>query len=216
MRGRAGRKGKDEIGETYLCCEKNDLEAVAELLGAEIPSIGSCLVPGKQGIKRYSSYKPLNFMPTYLCRALLEVIATKLATSIESLYDYMKKTLLYHTTKNTDLAKMIESTLEDLEETDLITKGSSDVFQATLLGQAIVTSSLTPDDGLFVHRELRKAMQAFVMDGEMHVLYSFTPIQAAHGNVDWQRFLKEVEKLDESNQQVLHFVGVKMTELNRM
>lgn len=55
MRGRAGRKGKDEIGETYLCCQKSDLEAVAELMGAEIPSVESCLVPGKRGIKRYKS-----------------------------------------------------------------------------------------------------------------------------------------------------------------
>ena len=53
MRGRAGRKGKDEIGETYLCCEKGDLEAVAELLEAEIPSVGSRLLPEKRGITRH-------------------------------------------------------------------------------------------------------------------------------------------------------------------
>ena len=29
MRGRAGRKGKDEIGESYICCQKAELEAVA-------------------------------------------------------------------------------------------------------------------------------------------------------------------------------------------
>ncbi len=52
MRGRAGRKGKDEIGEAYLCCEKRDLETVAELLEGEMPSIGSCLMPEKRGIKR--------------------------------------------------------------------------------------------------------------------------------------------------------------------
>lgn len=47
MRGRAGRKGKDEIGETYLCCQKGDLEAVAELMEAEISSVGSGLLPEK-------------------------------------------------------------------------------------------------------------------------------------------------------------------------
>lgn len=52
MRGRAGRKGKDEIGETFLCCQKSDLEAVAELLDAEIPSISSGLAPEKRGVKR--------------------------------------------------------------------------------------------------------------------------------------------------------------------
>jgi replicative superfamily II helicase len=52
MRGRAGRKGKDEVGETYLCCQKSDLEAVAELMEADIPIVESCLLPGKRGIKR--------------------------------------------------------------------------------------------------------------------------------------------------------------------
>ena len=52
MRGRAGRKGKDEVGETYLCCQKSDLEDVAELMEADIPSVESCLMVGKSGIKR--------------------------------------------------------------------------------------------------------------------------------------------------------------------
>jgi DNA polymerase theta len=149
-------------------------------------------------------------------RALLEVIATKLATSVESVDDYMKKTLLYHIVDPAELTRMVESALDDLEQTELIKKDSDDDFQATLLGQAIVASSLTPEDGLFIHRELQKALQAFVMDGEMHVLYSFTPVQAAQGPVDWQKFLKEVEKFDESNQRALGFVGLKMSELNRM
>jgi replicative superfamily II helicase len=52
MRGRAGRKGKDEIGETYLCCQKSDLEAVAELMEAEMPDVTSSLAPEKRGIER--------------------------------------------------------------------------------------------------------------------------------------------------------------------
>jgi hypothetical protein len=44
--------GKDEVGETYLCCQKSDLEDVAELMEADIPSVESCLMPGKSGIKR--------------------------------------------------------------------------------------------------------------------------------------------------------------------
>ena len=41
MRGRAGRKGKDEIGETFLCCAKQVFEAVAALLEAEMPPMVS-------------------------------------------------------------------------------------------------------------------------------------------------------------------------------
>ena len=52
MRGRAGRKGKDELGESFVCCQKEDLDTVLELLVADLPHIGSCLAPEKRGIKR--------------------------------------------------------------------------------------------------------------------------------------------------------------------
>jgi replicative superfamily II helicase len=52
MRGRAGRKGKDEIGETYLCCQQSGLEVVIELMEAELPSVTSSLAPEKRGIER--------------------------------------------------------------------------------------------------------------------------------------------------------------------
>ena len=52
MRGRAGRKGKDEIGETYLCCSKEDILDAAHLIQAELPVVASSLEPEKRGIKR--------------------------------------------------------------------------------------------------------------------------------------------------------------------
>lgn len=52
MCGRAGRKGKDDAGETYLICGKPDLQAVCDLLEADMPAIESCLAPEKRGLKR--------------------------------------------------------------------------------------------------------------------------------------------------------------------
>lgn len=52
MCGRAGRKGKDEAGETYLICGNADLKAVCDLLEADMPAIESCLAPEKRGLKR--------------------------------------------------------------------------------------------------------------------------------------------------------------------
>lgn len=52
MRGRAGRKGKDECGESFLCFRKSDLEAVVQLVEADLPSVRSSLTPEKGGIKR--------------------------------------------------------------------------------------------------------------------------------------------------------------------
>lgn len=53
MRGRAGRKGKDEIGESYLCCQKADLDDVVQLLEADLPPVQSSLTADKRGIKRF-------------------------------------------------------------------------------------------------------------------------------------------------------------------
>jgi hypothetical protein len=110
---------------------------------------------------------------------------------------------------------MVNMTLKDLEGTGLITRNKS-ILEATLLGQAIVASSLTPEDGTFVYKELRKALEAFVMDGEMHVLYAFTPIQSAEGNINWQILREEVESFDESNMRALSFVGLKPSMINKM
>ena len=55
MRGRAGRKGKDEVGETYLCCPENDTLEAAQLIQAELPIVASGLTPERRGIKRFDS-----------------------------------------------------------------------------------------------------------------------------------------------------------------
>ncbi|SLM40041.1 dna-directed dna polymerase [Lasallia pustulata] len=201
MRGRAGRKGKDEIGESYLCCEKKDLEEVAQLLEADLPAVESCLTPQKRGINR----------------ALLEVLAIRLATHANAIDDYMSRTLLSHTMDRGILNEMVEKTIQELIDINLVTVNSTGSYEATLLGQAIVFSSLTPEDGIFVHEELQRALRAFVMDGEMHIFYIFTPVQPA-GLVDisWPIFRREMDGLDESGLRVLNFVGINPGFVNRM
>jgi len=147
MRGRAGRKGKDEIGETFLCCQKTDLDDVLELMHAELPQVASCLVNDKQRIQR----------------ALLEIVAIRLATSRESLDVYMRKTLLYHSTTYESLRDTVELSLASLQSMGFVTIDSFSNYKASQLGKAIVTSTLDPEDGLFIHRELERALKAFVM-----------------------------------------------------
>ena len=53
MRGRAGRKGKDEVGESYICCQSTDLDETTQLIEADLPTLTSSLAPEKRGIKRY-------------------------------------------------------------------------------------------------------------------------------------------------------------------
>lgn len=200
MRGRAGRKGKDEIGESYLCCQKADLEEVAQLLEADLPMVESSLTPEKRGIKR----------------ALLEVITTRLATHMAAIQEYVQKTLLYHNMDSASLDTMVSKTLDELVEYGLVTVDSFGSYEATLISQATVASYLTPEDGLFLHGELRRALQAFVMDGEMHIFYTFTPLYNSQIDINWPIFRREMESLDESGLRVLEFVGVNPGLVNRM
>ncbi|KAI0137014.1 P-loop containing nucleoside triphosphate hydrolase protein [Xylariales sp. AK1849] len=200
MRGRAGRKGKDEIGETYLCCHKNDLEDVVELMHAELSHISSGLMTDKHRIQR----------------ALLEVIAVRLATSREAIDDYVQKTLLNLTAAAEVIQEHVEHSLTDLTNMGFIQVDPSMSYNATPLGKAVVTSALEPEDGAFVHRELRRALRAFVMDGEMHILYTFTPVQDFSVTVNWQVFRNEMEALDDSGLRVMSFLGLKPNIVNKM
>ncbi|KAI7768553.1 hypothetical protein LZL87_000100 [Fusarium oxysporum] len=200
MRGRAGRQGKASIGETYLCCRENDLEQVVELMNAELPPVASCLNTENRRIQR----------------ALLEVISIRLATSHESIMDYFSKSLLSHTHSAKFVSDCITSSLEEIESMGFVTSDSLSMFTATQLGRAIVASAIDPDDGVFVHNELGRALQAFVMDGEMHVLYTFTPVQEFRVMVNWQVFRNEMEGLDESGLRVLRLLGIKPTTILKL
>ena len=79
-----------------------------------------------------------------------------------------------------------------------------------------MASAIDPDDGVFVHKELNKALKTFVMDGEMHILYVLTPVQEYGQTVNWQVFRNEMEGLDESGLRVLHFLGIKPTAILKL
>ncbi|KAK0656733.1 P-loop containing nucleoside triphosphate hydrolase protein [Cercophora newfieldiana] len=201
MRGRAGRKGKDEVGETYLCCRQNDLEDVVDLMHADLPQIESCLISDRRRLQR----------------ALLEIIAIRLATSREALDDYASKTMLAYTTESDAIQQNLEESLEELRKVGFIEVDNHYNYQATKLGKAIVTSSLDPEDGIFIHNELRKALQAFVLDGEMHVLYNFTPVHDLGSvGINWRVFWNEMQQLDESGLRVMTFLGLNPALVNKM
>ncbi|OTA96957.1 hypothetical protein M434DRAFT_66575 [Hypoxylon sp. CO27-5] len=200
MRGRAGRKGKDEIGETYLCCRKDDLLAVVELMHAELPQISSGLTTDRHRIQR----------------ALLEIIAIRLANSRDSVDDYIQKTMLNLSMDSDVIRTHVDSSLQDLTEMGFIHCDDSGLYTATQLGKAVVASSLEPEDGAFVHREMQRALQAFVMDGEMHILYMFTPVQDSSIVINWKAFRSEMEGLDDSGLRVMSFLGLKPTQVNKM
>lgn len=112
---------------------------------------------------------------------------------------------------------MMDSTLEELVNEELLRLKDDGSYEPTQLGQAIVASAFSPEDGAFVYEELTRALQAFVMDGEMHVFYMFTPLQVALStDIDWPTFRDQVDNLDESGVRALQFVGVNPGFVNAM
>ncbi|KAL8778819.1 MAG: hypothetical protein Q9194_001776 [Teloschistes cf. exilis] len=204
MRGRAGRKGKDEVGESYLCCKKDRVSEAIQILGAELPVVESSMTPETRGIKR----------------ALLQAITIRLATHVNAIEDYAQRTLVSHTMKKADLKEWVQKAILELQITVQITVDSNGLYDATPLSRATVGSCMTPEDGVFVHDELQRGLQAFVMDGELHIFYMFTPINIwGVGDINRRIFRDEIERLDESGMWALRFVGVNpalmLTDINK-
>ncbi|KKA28715.1 hypothetical protein TD95_004942 [Thielaviopsis punctulata] len=198
MRGRAGRKGKDEVGETYLCCRESELEHVVDLMHADLPAISSSLNTDERRVQR----------------ALLEAISIRLVASTETIHEYLSKTLLFHANPTLEIAELATKCIEILQSLDVIKyDADTEEYQATQLGTAIVASSFNLEDGLFIYRELQRALSAFVMDGDMHMFYTFTPVNVSEVAVNWQVFIDEAEMLNDSGQRVLEAVGIKMYHL---
>jgi DNA polymerase theta len=150
-------------------------------------------------------------------RALLEAIATGLVSGCEAIKEYVRCTLLYRTLDKKLAYTIMKSALQELVKEKLLIFKDDESYEATPLGQAVVASAFSPEDGLFVHEELKRALQAFVMDGDMHIFYMFTPLQAAMNTpIDWQIFRDQLDRLDESGLRALQFVGVQPGFVNTM
>lgn len=144
------------------------------------------------------------------------MISVRLATSREAIRDHFAKSLLRQTHGIEHIDACLESSFAEIEEMGFVTKDAFSGYTATQLGNAIVASGIDPDDGIFVHKELSRALQAFVMDGDLHILYTFTPVQDSGLPIDWQVFRNEMERLDESGMRVLSFLSIKPATVMRL
>ncbi|KAF6526855.1 hypothetical protein HZS61_009899 [Fusarium oxysporum f. sp. conglutinans] len=112
-------------------------------------------------------------------------------------------------------ADVVNRRMDLLGELRSLNTGVDPVLEETVL-YGVAFHPIDPDDGVFVHNELGRALQAFVMDGEMHVLYTFTPVQEFGVMVNWQVFRNEMEGLDESGLRVLRLLGIKPTTILKL
>ncbi|CAL1266804.1 unnamed protein product [Larinioides sclopetarius] len=212
MVGRAGRKGIDEKGESILLCKESEKNAALTLVNSELPPVKSCLLKsGSSSV--HSSLK----------RALIEVIASGVASSQKEVQQYISCTLLYASiaAENEKFGNNVESSIEKcieyLVDNDIIfkneepAKDSSEItYKPTRLGLAILASGFSPDDALRVLKELQLARRCFVLENDLHILYEVTPpyLSDQMGSLNWMHFLTLWEQLPDEYKRVGDLVGV--------
>lgn len=235
MIGRAGRKGKDILGESILVCNETTERVGKLLVDTPLDPISSCLDIDKHA---------------HLKRALLEIIASGVANTKSDLETFVNSTLFCQDNSmsfsyfqesdeilmasvgakrkkkvgdfNTESKELdpIKSSMEFLLEYEFIrlhidedTKAIQ--FVPTRLGLACLSSSLPPKDGFLLFSELQKARQNFVIESELHAIYLVTPFTVAYQlqDIDWIYFAEMHDKLPEMMKRVGDMVGVSTTYL---
>ncbi|XP_047120493.1 DNA polymerase theta [Schistocerca piceifrons] len=197
MIGRAGRLGKDTEGESFLVCTKSEKRIGEKLIRSDLQPIESCLGFGE--------------LSASLKRAVLEIIASGVATTPEQIDIYMNCTLL--AASNSVSENPIKACIKFLKENELIrlqNKDDKTQYVPTPLGAACLAASIPPDDGLELFRELQRARQCFVLENDLHLVYQVTPlnIAAQWGNLDWFQVMTLWEQLPTSMRRVGELVGI--------
>ncbi|EDW83667.2 uncharacterized protein Dwil_GK13557 [Drosophila willistoni] len=223
MIGRAGRTGRDTLGESILICNESNARIGKDLVTAQLKPITSCLEMDGS---------------THLKRALLEVISSGVASTKENINDFVNCTLLSAQKK---LATPPTTTEKDEEEgdgekwTDYISdaldflmeyefvrlqtdeEAETSNYVATRLGAACLASSMPPTDGLILFAELQKSRRCFVLESELHAVYLVTPYSVCYQlqDLDWLLYLDMWEKLSPAMKKVGELIGVKEAFLVR-
>ena len=211
MCGRAGRTGLDDYGESILVCEPDQMKKARALLNATLKPVHSCLNTDNTEVFQHYGVK----------RALLEVITCGIVRNRSEAQVYIKHTLLATHSQEATIELIVETCFRFLldcefieykqERQELVTSGLEEVAP-TQLGSATLSSSLSPDEALFVIDEINRARQSFVLENDLHMVYLVTPICLqdlwSDGEPKWKEYMDMVGKLNADMKRVADRVGV--------
>ncbi|KAI1308683.1 DNA polymerase theta [Halotydeus destructor] len=194
MIGRAGRMGIDDEGDSILIAKKSEEELAKQLVKAELPMISSSLRLDDDS----------DYIPDSLQRAILEAIVTGLTSTVDEVVSFLNCTLMATAldieNHGSSRAAVAEKVLSYLSECHFVTssqneKTQSQQYSASQLGQGVVSSSLSPNDGIRLLQELKLARKGFVLNTDLQILYHvIPPSYAKHIKVRKATYLKLLDK----------------------
>jgi DNA polymerase theta len=185
MRGRAGRFGQGSYGESIVMV-KNYAEFSKVL-----------------DLKRAPIYKTqINEMG--MKRAILELVSLNLVRDFDGLILCLQKSL--YCTDMIANGTSIEEALTYLIQHEFL-KRDDKIMELTSLGFATVQGSLQPEDALFVHRELQKALNGMNLWDCLHILYFLTPLTIGAAP-DWISFFDYFSSLPDNHREIGKMIGI--------
>ena len=146
--GRAGRKGIDTRGESILLCKPQEREKVRGLVSGRLEPVTSCLALGPGDSS--SAMK----------RALLEVVVSGAANCEEQVQRWAQCTLMAAQCRAQH--QVIPQSIAFLQAQGFLqlrSVGDRELYEATRLGLACLSSSLGPEEALAIYRELGTAKE---------------------------------------------------------
>lgn len=201
IKGRAGRKGLDIVGESVLMCRNtnDDICHVKYLLDGKLDDIKSSLDVNVSGMKR----------------AILEILTSKLITSIDDIDKFIGYTKISQENRlsKDSLKELKSSSLKYLTDKLFTTANPlSTGFEATKFGIATVTSSLPPEEALVIYDHFKSAIRALVLLDDLHIIYQVTPIYF-NVEINWNQYLNIWNLLSDSQRYVAEVIGIKEKSL---
>lgn len=228
MVGRAGRAGKSETGESILICDPKDHYKMTNLLCSKMDETVSGFVNNSSG---------------KLMRAVtLNLIGTKIATSVDSLVEFFKCTLVNVQILRTDqtLYEMVVKSCKELMDDGALTYTSvsagnrkfafkkkvedeqmeifpDDLLEVSKLGKAAVNAGMCLEDAQKIEKDLMKAHEALVLSQMLHMLFIVVPNESIEAvKLDYGNFNTTFMKLDSSLSQTAKIVGITESLAMRM
>ena len=231
MAGRAGRKGIDTCGESILMCSNANERKIAEsLLNANLVDCSANRIVNTTHVTKQQQTVQTSDLSASMKRALLETIVSGVVVKRSEIIQYVN-CFIASKTSAVDYEKYLKW-LNSNQFVDIVRGGlaASDAnnimeeenYKPTQLGYAIVASSMAPDEGLIIFGELQRAMQCFVLENELHIIYQITPInicdywQNSSASVDWNMYYTMVQNFPADFKRVSDLVGVRPSFLLKM